>query len=65
MWTLSNSDRMRLGTLLATRARNKTKDALIARERGRHPDLIVVLESDAAWSREMASMLMSNEELRG
>ena len=65
MWTLNNSDRMRLGSLMATRARNKTKDAVIARERGRHPDLIELLEQDAAWSREMASRLMSNEELRG
>jgi hypothetical protein len=65
MWILNPEDRMRVGSLLAARARNKARDAEIASEKGRHPGLVEALRRDATWSRDMAAVFLSREEFRG
>jgi hypothetical protein len=65
MWNLSPENRMRLGSLLAGRAIQKTRDAEIAHEKNRHPNLVDSLQQDADWCREMAAKFLGDEELRG
>jgi hypothetical protein len=65
MWRLSEEDRTRLGSLLAARAVNKASDAESAKNKNRHPNLIKVLEEDSRWCREMASLLLSDDDMEG
>ncbi len=58
---IGREDRMRLGSMLASRASIKTRDAEDAMDKQRSSHLIENLKRDAEWSRRMAQIFMSDD----